>query len=135
MYFKHKYAFLSNMYPCTIHATIGEKEYTFSCVESAYQAHKCPKRVEEFLTLNGYEAKRLAKTVKLRSDWEDIKVDLMEKLVKQKFQNQALKEKLKAIEGEIVETNNWGDRFWGKCYGKGLNILGTILMKIRDDIS
>ena len=135
MYFKHNYAFLSNMYPCTITTSIGDSVYTFSCVESAYQAHKCPERVQEFINLNGYEAKRLAKTVKLRSDWEDIKVDLMEKLVSQKFQDQSLKEKLQAVTGEIVETNNWGDRFWGRCYGRGLNVLGSILMKIRDNIS
>ena len=132
MYFKNKYYFLSNMYPCEIEVDIDNKTYHFSCVESAYQALKCPERVNDFVSLNGYDSKRLGKTVKLRSDWNEIKVELMKKLVAQKFTNKELFNQLKAIEGEIVETNNWGDTFWGKCYGKGLNTLGKILMDIRD---
>ena len=134
MYFKGKYYFLSNMYPCDIEIVIDGKKYNFTCVESAYQAHKCPGRVSEFIQLNGYEAKRLGKRVKLRSDWNEVKVDLMKTLVKQKFSNKELFKQLKAIEGEIVETNNWGDTFWGKCYGKGQNVLGQILMEIRDGV-
>lgn len=132
MYFKNYYYFLSNMYPCEISIDVNGTQYTFSCVESAYQACKCPHRCSKFVELNGYEAKRLGKKVELRSDWNDIKVALMEQLVKQKFANHELLNKLKAIEGEIVETNNWGDTFWGKCYGRGQNILGKILMEIRD---
>lgn len=134
MYFKNKYYFLSNMYPCDIEAVVDDKKYSFTCVESAYQAHKCPEKVAEFIQLNGYEAKRLGKRVELRSDWNEVKVDLMKTLVKQKFSNKELFKQLKAIEGEIVETNNWGDTFWGKCNGKGQNVLGQILMEIRDGV-
>lgn len=132
MYFKNNYYFLSNMHPCEIKIDIDGTQYAFSCVESAYQAHKCPSRSSEFIGLNGYEAKRLGKKVELRNDWDDIKSALMKELVKQKFSNLDLLGKLKEIEGEIVETNNWGDTFWGKCYGKGQNVLGKILMEIRD---
>ena len=62
MYFKGKYYFLSNMYPCDITAQIDEKEYQFSCVEAAFQASKCPNRSSEFVSLNGYEAKKLGNT-------------------------------------------------------------------------
>lgn len=132
MYFKGKYYFLSNMYPCDIAAQIDEKQYKFSCVEAAFQASKCPNRSSEFVSLNGYEAKKLGKRVELRNDWDEIKVGLMKELVKQKFSKPNLLAKLKSITDEIVETNNWGDTFWGKCYGKGQNILGKILMEIRD---
>lgn len=132
MYFKNKYYFLSNMYPCDIEAVVGDKKYSFTCVESAYQAHKCPNKSSEFVSLNGYEAKKLGKKVELRNDWNEIKVGLMKELVKQKFSKPDLLAKLKSITDEIVETNNWGDTFWGKCYGKGQNILGKILMEIRD---
>lgn len=134
MYFKNKYYFLSNMYPCDIEVVFDGKKYNFTCVEAAYQAHKCPDRVSEFVQLNGYEAKRLGKRVELRSDWNEVKVDLMKTLIKQKFSNKELFKQLKTIEGEIVETNNWGDTFWGKCYGKGQNVLGQILMEIRDGV-
>ena len=122
------------MYPCDIAVQIDGERYKFSCVEAAYQASKCPGRVSEFIQLNGYEAKRLGKRVELRSDWNEVKVDLMKTLVKQKFSNPDLLAKLKSITDEIVETNNWGDTFWGKCYGKGQNILGKILMEIRDGV-
>lgn len=135
MFFKGKYYFLSNMYPCDISTQIGEKQCNFSCVEAAFQASKCPGRSSEFVSLNGYEAKKLGKKVELRNDWNEIKVGLMKELVKQKFLNPEMLSKLKAIEGEIVETNNWGDTFWGKCYGKGQNILGKILMEIRDEVN
>ena len=70
--------------------------------------------------------------MELREDWNEIRVSVMTELVKQKFSNPELLSKLKSIEGEIVETNSWGDTFWGKCYGKGQDILGRILMDIRD---
>ena len=135
MYFKGKYYFLSNMYPCDIVAKIDEKKFKFSCVEAAFQASKCPNRSSEFVSLNGYEAKKLGKKVELRNDWNEIKVGLMKELVKQKFSNPDLLTKLKSVTDEIVETNNWGDTFWGKCYGKGQNILGKILMEIRDEVN
>ncbi len=59
MYFKNKYYFSSNMYPRDIEIVIDGKKYNFTCVESAYQAHKRPDRVSEFIQLNGYKAKRL----------------------------------------------------------------------------
>jgi predicted NAD-dependent protein-ADP-ribosyltransferase YbiA (DUF1768 family) len=31
----------------------------------------------------------------------------------------------------LVEGNTWGDKFWGRCDGKGLNVLGSILMELR----
>lgn len=134
MYFKNKYYFLSNMYPCDIEAVVGDKKYSFICVESAYQAHKCPNKSSQFVSLNGYEAKKLGKKVELRNDWNKIKVGLMKELVKQKFSKPDLLAKLKSITDEIVETNNWGDTFWGKCNGKGQNVLGQILMEIRDGV-
>ena len=132
MLFKNIYYFLSNMYPCEITIDIHGKQQTFSCVESAFQAFKCPQRSFEFVGLNGYQAKKRGRKVELRNDWNDIKVSLMEELIRQKFSNPELLNKLKAIEGEIVETNSWGDTFWGMCRGRGQNVLGKILMKIRD---
>lgn len=132
MYFKGKYDFLSNMYPCEIKTQMEGKEYSFSCVEAAFQASKCPKRASEFISLNGFEAKKLGRLVELRKDWNEVRVEVMKELIKQKFSKPDLLEKLKSINGEIVETNCWGDTFWGKCYGKGENKLGKILMEIRD---
>ena len=133
MYFRKNYAFLSNMYPHEIDVDINGTIYHFSCVESAYQAHKCLARVNEFIPLTGLEAKKLGKSVKLDSHWDEIKVNIMEKLLRIKFSDKLLLKQLCDIDLDIVEHNCWGDTFWGVSYGKGQNILGKLLMKIRDE--
>jgi predicted NAD-dependent protein-ADP-ribosyltransferase YbiA (DUF1768 family) len=34
---------------------------------------------------------------------------------------------------ELCEFNTWGDTFYGVCNGVGKNILGKLLMEIRDE--
>ena len=121
--FRDDLYFLSNMFPC--------KVQEFSCVESYFQAMKCPDRADEFIGLNGYQAKALGRRVKLRTDWNDERISVMRGILFIKFQGKLL-ERLKAIEGEIVERNTWNDTFWGVCNGKGENHLGKLLMEVRD---
>ena len=121
------------MFPCEIIVEHKHKQYRFNCVESAYQALKCPKRIKEFVKLDGYQAKQLGKTVELREDWDSVKIEVMNDLLKQKFSQPDFLNKLQSVKGEIVEHNFWGDTFWGKCYGTGKNVLGKLLMKIRDE--
>jgi ribA/ribD-fused uncharacterized protein len=83
-------------------------------------------------------AKRLGRTVKLRPDWENIKLEVMEYALRYKFApGTSWHEKLMQEKGEIVEVNHWHDNFWGsctcsRCQDRGKNYLGRILMKIRD---
>lgn len=49
MLFKDNYAFLSNMYECPVTVMLDNATYTFKCSESAYQACKCPERINEFI--------------------------------------------------------------------------------------
>jgi len=68
----------------------------------------------------------------LRSDWDDIKYNLMFVLVYLKFsQNEELKQKLISLEGYIEEKNCWNDTYWGTVDGVGQNNLGKILMEVR----
>ena len=124
--FSNEFEFLSNMYFCNVNG--------YSCSESMYQAEKCELDIEkrQFKNLNGYQAKRRGKKVKLRKDWDDVKIDIMRKILHIKFQGELL-EKLKSIEGEIVERNYWKDTFWGVYNGVGENWLGKLLMEIRDE--
>ena len=71
MTFRGEYWFLSNMYPCKI--VMGD--YVYPCAESAFQAAKVkdPETRKFFSTLDGKDAKRFGRQVKLRSDWENIK--------------------------------------------------------------
>lgn len=134
MIFRNEYYFLSNMYPCQIHLR-RYNYYTFQCVESAYQAFKCPDRLEEFLYLNGYEAKKLGKQVAARYDWNSVKCDIMKSLLIYKFtQNPYLGERLTNMQEEIVEENTWGDTYWGVCRGVGENMLGKLLMEVREEL-
>ena len=134
MKFRDEYYFLSNMYPCEIKITFppNKEVYTFKCVESAFQACKCIERIHEFEKLDGFQAKKLGRTVQLRSDWEQVKLLIMKNLVRIKFQQHPiLYQKLNNISGSIVEENTWGDRYWGVCNGIGENHLGKILMDLR----
>ena len=70
----------------------------------------------------------------LRSDWDDIKDQVMEKAVKEKFrQNPYLKKRLLATRNaEIIEDAKW-DFYWGIGHdGSGDNRLGKLLMTIRE---
>ena len=110
----------------------------FPSVENAYQAAKCRDKedMKKFLNISAGEAKRLGRTIPIRPDWEEKKLQVMEMLVSQKFHNiPEYREKLIATgDEELVEGNTWGDTFWGVCNGIGENHLGKILMKIRKEL-
>lgn len=128
MLMRGEYEFLSNFYPCTV-------QYNGLCFmnsEAAFQAQKCPERAVEFIHLNPSQAKHLGRRVQLRPDWEEVKIRIMYEILEAKFSNPELMSKLLQVEGEIVEDNTWNDRFWGVCKGKGQNMLGKLLMELRD---
>lgn len=112
----------------------------YPSVENAYQAAKTldlEKRVP-FQTYNPGESKRGGRRLELRADWENVKVAVMEALLRQKF-SCVLPGHLGWLlietgTQDLVEGNTWGDRFWG-VDGHGRNVLGKLLMQIRDDLT
>lgn len=130
--FREEYYFLSNFYE----APVTFEGLTYTNNEAAFQAQKCinPKDRIRFTTMNPSEAKKEGRKVPLRKDWEDIKVSVMSELLKAKFdQNPDLKEKLLNTGDEyLVEGNTWGDKIWGQVNGQGQNILGNLLMDLRE---
>lgn len=76
----------------------------------------------------------------LRTDWDDIKLKAMGRIVYLKFlQNVYLRQLLIETHNCIlVENNYWHDNYWGNCLCKkclhilGENHLGKILMNTRD---
>lgn len=132
--FDGEYFFLSNFED----SSITYDGITYKNVEAAFHAQKVfdREKKKEFSNLNPSEAKRLGRRVKLRSDWESVKVDIMTDLVRIKFlQNPDLKKKLLATGDKIlIEGNWWNDQFWGVCKGEGQNYLGGILMMIRKEL-
>lgn len=132
--FRDEYFFLSNFYPCDIEFN----NLTYHSAEAAFQAQKCLDVEEQrvFTELTPSQAKRQGKKVKLRPDWEDVKLGIMKAIVFNKFmQNTMLMYKLLDTgDADLIEGNNWGDTFWGVCKGKGQNNLGKILMEVRKKI-
>ena len=132
--FRGDFFFLSNFYNCPV----TYKQLTYTNNEAAFQAQKCVNDAEriQFMKLSPSEDKRLGRRVSLRKDWEDVKVSIMEEVVRAKFtQNAELADKLLATgDAHLEEGNTWGDRVWGTVNGVGANQLGIILMKIRDEI-
>jgi len=108
--------------------------------EHAYQAQKTVNdntRLNISILQTPGEAKQYGKAVKLRPDWDEIKLEKMQAIVRAKFtQNPLLKEKLLATDDiELEEGNAWGDTYWGICDGEGENHLGKILMDLRKDLN
>lgn len=134
--FRGEYQFLSNMAKATF--CWDGRQYLNS--EAAFQSAKTldAKERDAFSSMNGVTAKRAGKKVALRSDWEQVKVGIMEEVVRAKFQqNPELRDKLIATgNAQLVEGNYWHDTFWGvdSKTGEGENHLGQILMKVRAEL-
>lgn len=72
----------------------------------------------------------------LREDWKEVKDDVMRKAVYAKFsQNIELKNILLDTDSEYIVENTSNDYYWGcGTNGSGKNMLGIILMEIRDKL-
>lgn len=70
----------------------------------------------------------------LRSDWEQVKDDIMKRAVLQKFETNAdIREILLATGDELIVENAPHDYYWGCGQdGSGQNKLGEILMAVRE---
>ncbi len=134
--FTGEYRYLSNFYPSPI--VVDGVEYV--TVEHAYQSAKAMDAEDKVAIATAPtpgRAKRMSRKVVHRSDWDQVKVDVMEHLVRAKFETHAdLRDRLLATGAiELIEGNNWNDRFWGVCEGQGSNRLGEILMRIRRELA
>jgi ribA/ribD-fused uncharacterized protein len=139
--FKGSYRFLSNFVPCTVYL----ENVAYPSVEHAYQAAKTTDLALRVAFESGTatEAKKRGSKLAIRSDWENIKISVMESLLRQKFLHgtnyRLMLDSTKGI--ELIEGNWWHDNFWGECYcgekeackNGGKNHLGKLLMQIRDE--
>lgn len=134
--FTGEYAFLSNFYDCEVFYS----GIAFKNSEAAFQAAKCISFDEAiaFRDLSASDAKYRGRRVELRPDWEQIKLKVMEEVVRSKFvQSVHLAKKLIATgDAELIEGNTWGDTYWGVDTRKmeGENHLGIILMELRSQL-
>lgn len=133
--FRKEYSWLSNF----TEVDIVYDNVTYPSVENFYVAMKTLNDEDrvKISKMSASEVKKYGETLKLRSDWDDIKLDVMCWSLCEKFKQEPFKSKLLATKNEnIVEGNYWGDTFWGVDLKQnpniGENYLGRILMKVRE---
>lgn len=127
------YRFLSNFYDCKLIVD----GISYPTLEHYYQAMKATDLEDhDYVALAPTPglAKHRGKRIKIRDDWDKVKLAKMRIGLRAKFdQNTDLKEMLlETGHADLVEDNAWHDTFWGVCNGKGFNHLGEMLMELRD---
>lgn len=109
-------------------------------VENFYQASKTDNAQDKAILMAATpgQAKKLGHRVEIREGWDDMKMAIMTLLVLDKFnRDPELRQKLiDTGDAHIQEGNTWGDTYWGVDLktGEGKNILGQILMHVREEI-
>lgn len=131
---KTGYEFLSNFYA----STVAYERALYPTVEHAYQASKSLNEETRKLIRSAQDpwaAKKLGRSVQIREGWHDERVNIMRKLISEKFENPFIRWRLKETSPRILlHENSWNDRFWGIVRGAGENNLGKILMEVREEI-
>lgn len=131
--FVGKYHFLSNFHPCEFGEYKSSEHYYMSFKPEIEDAEYYKARQSILDAPTAAKAKKIARNVKLRSDWRHIKLAVMHEALKKKFAIPDLQEKLLSTDNRYLEeTNTWGDIYWGVCEGVGENHLGRLLMEIRE---
>ena len=132
--FTHDHFFLSNFFPCKIEF----EGAVYPTTENAFQAAKFPAGMRaSFQGCTAREAKKLGRSSmppETLKEWDaGRKVWVMLEVNMHKYlTHKDLRDRLLGTgNARLVEINNWGDIYWGICNGKGLNMLGRILMEIR----
>lgn len=139
-HFRDEYSWLSNMQLVDIKL----RGRVFPSVEHAYCSEKnndaewkdmCADR-----DLSSAGVKKMSKEIKLRDDWDDVKLLVMEHCLKLKFNQEPFRTKLIETGNQnIVEGNYWNDLFWGVDIkvtpNIGENHLGRLIMKIRNNLN
>jgi ribA/ribD-fused uncharacterized protein len=133
--FKGDYAFLSNFYP----SPLVYQGITYPTAEHAYQAQKTDKehikRKIASLPTPGQAKRYGAKIDPLPDFWANTRESIMYQIVAAKFADPELAALLLSTGDEfLIESNNWGDTYWGRCNNVGDNRLGRILMSERNRI-
>lgn len=107
--------------------------------EHAYQAQKTEDlqyRIKIAEARTPHDAKKMGRELaRLRPDWQHVKVEIMEDVLRAKFSTHSMKTMLmRTYPDTLIEGNDRGDTFWGVCNGEGRNMLGQLLMKIREEM-
>lgn len=135
--FDNSNVFLSNFF-CS---PVEHEGLVYPSIEHAFQAAKTSDHYLRITIKDAKtpgEAKRMGRNLKLREDWEEVKISIMKDLLREKFSSGTLfKRLIDTGEAILIEGNHWHDNFWGNCTCdrckdiEGQNQLGKLLMEIR----
>lgn len=134
--FGYPYKFLSNYYE----TRVKYDGITYQSSEAAFHAQKTLNLDDKlaFSKLTPPESKFKAKSIEIRDDWDLIKDCIMYSVVYNKFkQRKDIKDKLISTGDAILICKNlYNDKYWGVSDkdNKGLNHLGLILEKVREEL-
>ncbi len=133
--FRGAYAFLSNFYPSPI--PVGD--LVAPTAEHAFQLLKTNNLEERRWICDAATpamAKRRGRTVTIRADWFQCRLEAMGMVLRMKFApgTELAAQLIATGDADLVEGNTWGDQFWGVSRGRGQNHLGRLLMKIRAEL-
>jgi len=117
----------------------------YPTAEHAYQAGKASKESVRQWLLSAPTPSLVAMaahglyTWDIVPSWSKIKFDRMRGVLRAKFtQHENLRQLLLATGNarlvEVGTTNNAVNRLWGEVNGKGQNMLGVLLMEVRDEL-
>jgi ribA/ribD-fused uncharacterized protein len=125
--------FMSNFYPSPFEA----EGHMWPTVEHYFQAMKTldKSKWSEFAALDDpLKTKKMGRKVALRSDWEDVKVEVMNNALRYKFkQNPLLLKLLLETNDKVLHEDSPYDFVWG-WQNNGKDLLGKCLMKVRDEL-
>lgn len=142
--FTKEFAFLSNFYPVKIFF----EGICYPTLEHGYQASKFFEQSKKLSLLQECkfpgQAKRWSRRFLCRADWLEVRNDVMLDLLRLKFphpaspkqsdeQRKLSQQLIDTGDAELIEANTWGDRYWGVYRSYGENMLGKMLMQIRDE--
>lgn len=134
--FTGRWTMLSNFHASPIRYTFDDM--TYPTVENFFQAMKTQDvgQRRRFVDCTPSRAKYLGRSVQLRTDWEQIKLQVMTYAVELKFSpgSDFAAVLLSSGTSYLEEGNTWGDYFWGAVNGEGENWLGLILMRRREQL-
>lgn len=136
--FNDYFDFLNNEYPCQVYY----QGLIYRSVAHAYQAARSDQQhIREKIGLADtlQELYDIASKVEDPPNWQNDRLRVMEKLLRDKFRrNRDLRDKLKATGTRELINTYWeystSNVYWGVVEGKGQNQLGRLLSNIRHDI-
>ncbi len=138
--FTGDYRWLSNFHYGEFHCECAKyNPTTWKTSEHAYQAAKATTLTDALDISNcrtPRQAKELGMKIKLRPNWDNLKLGIMNQILREKFKDPELARMLKETgDVHLEEGNNHDDTYWGTVKGAGENHLGKILMKIRSELN